>query len=118
MIRDDATAPRRVRVQGDLHHGQIPDGAVYVGRAAPGLPASPYANPYPVRAYGLDRCRELFRQHVTGNPLLATAARAELAGRNLACWCPDDTLWCHADEWLALTNPGWVRPQPAQGVLW
>lgn len=45
--------PRRVRVQGDLYHGVIPvadDGlpAVYVGRAAPGLKASPYANPFKV----------------------------------------------------------------------
>ena len=44
---------RRVKVTGDLFHGRIPDGAVYVGRAAPGLRRSPYANPYPVKTYGL-----------------------------------------------------------------
>jgi hypothetical protein len=38
--------PRRVRVRGDLFHGKVPEGAVYVGRAAPGLPASIYANPF------------------------------------------------------------------------
>ena len=43
------TSPRRVRVLGDLYHGLIPEGAVYVGRAAPGLPASRYANPAPRR---------------------------------------------------------------------
>ncbi|WFE40922.1 hypothetical protein [Micromonospora sp. WMMD998] len=37
---------RRVRVLGDLHHGRIPAGAVYIGRAAPGLRANPYANPH------------------------------------------------------------------------
>lgn len=42
---------RRVKVQGDLFHGRLPlqaDGrpAVYVGRGAPGLPASIYANPF------------------------------------------------------------------------
>jgi hypothetical protein len=33
---------RRVKITGDLFHGQIPDGAVYVGRQAPGLRRSPY----------------------------------------------------------------------------
>jgi len=36
--------PQRVRVAGDLFHGRVPDGAVYVGRAARGLTVSPYAN--------------------------------------------------------------------------
>jgi predicted RNase H-like HicB family nuclease len=40
--------PERLKVQGDLFHGVIPEGSVYVGRAAPGLPASPYANPFKV----------------------------------------------------------------------
>src|SRR4029450_12834702 len=44
---------RRVKVTGDLFHGQVPDGAVYVGRAAPGLPRSPYANPFTVKTDGL-----------------------------------------------------------------
>lgn len=110
--------PRRVRVTGGLHHGRVPDGAVYVGRAAPGLSASPYANPYRANVHGLDQCRTLFREHVADNPLLVAAARAELAGRDLACWCQPDTVWCHADDWLALANPGWARPQPAQGALW
>jgi len=38
--------PQRVRVLGDYFHGRVPAGAVYVGRAAPGLPASRYANPF------------------------------------------------------------------------
>ena len=36
--------PRRVKVAGDLWHGRVPDGAVYVGRAAPGLKRSRWAN--------------------------------------------------------------------------
>jgi hypothetical protein len=43
------TAPRRVKVTGDLWHASVPDGAVYVGRAAPGLRASPFANPFSLR---------------------------------------------------------------------
>ncbi|MGW4426091.1 hypothetical protein, partial [Streptosporangium sp. NPDC004631] len=47
---------RRVRVVGDLFHGRVPAGAVYVGRAAPGLKASPYANPHCVGGTGCRRC--------------------------------------------------------------
>lgn len=40
-------------------------------------------------------------------------ARAELAGKDLACWCPlvDENglrVPCHADVLLELANPGWV----------
>jgi hypothetical protein len=52
--------PRRVKVTRDLFHGHIPDGAVYVGRAAPGLRKSPYANPYPVKKYGLTESLRLY----------------------------------------------------------
>src|SRR5687767_5884579 len=45
--------PERVKVTGDLFHGQVPSGAIYVGRAAPGLRSSPDANPFPVKKYGL-----------------------------------------------------------------
>lgn len=46
----------------------------------------------------------LFRAVAPGNEALKAAARAELAGRNLACWCgPHDD--CHADVLLKLANP-------------
>jgi hypothetical protein len=92
---------RRVRVTGDLWHGQVPPGAVYVGRAAPGLRASRYANPYPARLLGAPRAVELYRAFLADRPELAAAARAELAGRDLACWCPPDRP-CHADVLLEL----------------
>jgi hypothetical protein len=41
----------RVKITGDLFHGQVPDGAVYVSRQAPHLKRSPYASPYPVKTY-------------------------------------------------------------------
>jgi hypothetical protein len=37
-------------------------------------------------------------------PRLAEAARAELPGRDLMCWCPLDEP-CHADVLLAIANP-------------
>jgi hypothetical protein len=58
--------PRRVKVDGDLFHGQVPDGAVYVGRQAPGLRKSPYANPFPVKTYGLAESLLRYRLHIEG----------------------------------------------------
>jgi hypothetical protein len=103
--------PRRVRVQGDLYHGRIPDGAVYVGRGAPGLPASPYANRHKVGHCRLcdaehDRVAavDAYRRDLDGAPDLVAAARRELAGRDLACWCRLDEGPCHADALLELVS--------------
>jgi Domain of unknown function (DUF4326) len=92
--------PRRVRVAGDLFHGAVPGGAVYVGRAAPGLQRSIFANPYPARDGGRIAAVRRYRGYLASRPELAAAARRDLAGRDLACWCPlpapgepDD---CHA----------------------
>jgi protein gp37 len=100
--------PRGVRVAGDLFHGQVPAGAVYVGRAAPGLARSPYANPFrasestlEARADAVDRYRAWI-QHPSQRELLA-AAHASLAGRDLACWCPLAGP-CHRDVLLELVN--------------
>ena len=37
------------------------------------------------------------------HPELAEAARRELAGKDLACWCDPDEL-CHADVLLEVAN--------------
>lgn len=100
--------PRRTRVRGDLFHGQVPDGAVYVGRAAPGLPRSRWANPHRVgrcRLCGVDHDQVAAVQaYAAGlSPDLIQAARAELAGRDLACWCRSGP--CHADVLLQIANP-------------
>ena len=94
-------APRRVRVEGDLFHGRIPDGAVYVGRNAPHLPRSSYANPYPVKGLGAAESLRLYRAHLDRNPELIESARRDLAGCDLACWCPLDQP-CHADILLEI----------------
>lgn len=101
------TGPKRVRVAGDLFHGRVPDGAVYVGRAARGLTASAYANRHRV-----GDCRDCRGRHDQGDavaayaqdlnrrPELVDAARRELVGRDLACWCRLDAGPCHADVLL------------------
>ena len=102
----------RVRVEGDLYHGRIPDGAVYVGRAAPGIKRSPFANPYPWRRYGLDESLRLYVDHLIEHPALVALAREQLAGRVLACWCKLDQP-CHADILFAIANGSeWVNPSP------
>jgi Domain of unknown function (DUF4326) len=96
--------PQRVKVEGDLFHGRVPDGAVYVGRAVPGLPASPFANPFTVRDYGPADAVRRYRGRLLAVPELLAAARRDLAGRDLACWCPPGEP-CHADVLLDVANP-------------
>jgi hypothetical protein len=142
--------PERVKVQGDLFHGVIPlqdDGrsAVYVGRAAPGLPASPYANPFKVGEqierdsdlwpYVLDifpgaadpvlpgvglasvslqraeDCVTAFSWWVLAQPGLMLNMVADLAGRDLACWCKIGRP-CHADDLLELAAELASTPDP------
>lgn len=105
------TTPQRVAVEGDLFHGHVPAGAVYVGRAAPGLRRSRWANPHRVGG----TCRACGRGHdqadavaayaadLAESPDVAEAAAAELGGQDLACWCR--TGPCHADVLLAIANP-------------
>lgn len=112
---------RRVRVAGDRFHGRVPAGAVYVGRSAPGLPASRYANRHPVLVVSdpamarssVGGCRACggshggrassvaaFARDLAADPALVAAARGELGGFDLACWCPLAARPCHADVLL------------------
>lgn len=44
--------PERVKVTGGMYRGKVPTGAVYVGRAHPGLKQSPFANPWCIKPPG------------------------------------------------------------------
>lgn len=110
----NATSPKRVKVVGSYFRGQVPEGAVYVGRAFVHHKISIYANPHVLpnkkgigcRACGgalhdRDEVIALFRRHLDEHPEIVERARRELAGRNLACWCrPDEE--CHADVWIEI----------------
>lgn len=88
-------APHRPhRVQLSRAKGwRLPVGAVSI--AYPTKWANPYrpttrsaeANAAAVAAYA---------QHLAEHPDLVAAARRELGGKDLACWCPPD-LPCHGD---------------------
>jgi hypothetical protein len=95
--------PRRVKVEGDLYHGRVPAGAIYVGRGAPGLRASPFANPFSVKTYGREEAIRRYRDRLLSDPDLLDRAHRELAGKDLACWCkPADR--CHADVLIEVAN--------------
>ena len=53
--------------------------------------------------FGRDQAVALFRRYLADHPELTAAARQELAGKDLACWCKPGEL-CHADIWLAVAN--------------
>lgn len=90
---------------------RMPDGAVYVGRP------TKWGNPFRVvestpRAEAVERYRALLRADgrlsVDGWEYFypsISQARAELADRDLVCWCPLDQP-CHADVLLEVANGG------------
>ena len=99
---------RRVRLTGNLYRPIVPAGAARITRG------TRWGNPFPVAIYGRDRALDLYRGWLGGDqaaidevrtagcrlrlygPALLTAARTDLAGSDLACWCPLDEP-CHGD---------------------
>lgn len=75
----------------------MPAGALYVGRP------TRWGNPYPVPVHGRAQAVALHQRHLSEHPDLIDTARRELAGRDLACWCPLDEP-CHADTLLNIAN--------------
>lgn len=113
-----------VRIQRKRTKGwRMPDGAVYVGRPSKwGNPYrwNEYATTAPVgdegerepvpearrRSYAVTDFRAAMDPEYgfgIGQYPDLDAIRAELAGRDLACWCPLDQP-CHADVLLELAN--------------
>lgn len=70
---------------------------IYIGRP------SKFGNPFVI---GVDGTRAQviakYRKWLLGQPNLVAAARRELAGRNLVCWCAP--LACHGDVLLEIAN--------------
>lgn len=79
------------------HHGKPPSGAVYIGRP------SRWGNPF---AIGRDGSRaeviEKYRALICADPALQEAAKRELRGRDLVCFCSPAT--CHGDVLLSVAN--------------
>ena len=91
----------------------MPGGAVYVGRS------TKWGNPFRVGAPNADDCMVCadradavakYRSELTTwggavnfSGCTAAEIRAELRGKDLACWCPLDQP-CHADVLLEIAN--------------
>jgi hypothetical protein len=123
---DSMWAPRQPSRPRRLHrtrrkNNRTPKGAVYVGRP------TIWGNPFADRAkIGHKRSVILFSAWLRGDcsPRVLKAAgftRAEiatlerrravllerlprLAGKDLQCWCPTSSEWCHADVLLEIAN--------------
>jgi hypothetical protein len=72
------------------------------GRFSP----SKWGNPYKVADYGRPEAVRLYKEHLRQRPELVEAARRELRGRDLACWCAPG-VECHADLLMAAANEDW-----------
>jgi len=97
---------------------RMPQGAVYVGR--PTL----WGNPFTVDRWGHAKCVILHKEWLAGNIGDLTLERMkfcpaeiealhrkremiltrlhELHGHDLVCWCPQSSLWCHANTLIAM----------------
>ncbi|MBP6029792.1 MAG: DUF4326 domain-containing protein [Sphingobium sp.] len=116
-------APKPQRHQRSRKRGyRTPPGVIYVGRP------TVYGNPFDARRFGHARSVLLYRRWIACelgalqlealgfcpseiDGLTRWRARLEtrlpqLAGRDLQCWCPATSRWCHADALLSVANGG------------
>ena len=83
---------------------RLPSGAICVSRPSKDN-LGPWGNPFTVEQFGRARAVALHRAWLLAQPELVAKVRAELRGRDLACWCrPGEP--CHADVLLAVANGG------------
>lgn len=99
-----STKPKRIQMS--RKKGSVkPEGAIYVGRP------TRWGNPFKVGdllqgsllLISAPLAVDLFEVYLRHRPILQRAVVAELAGHDLACWCPLDAP-CHADILLGLAN--------------
>jgi hypothetical protein len=66
-----------------------------------------WSNPFRIGIEARDNreAQILFRRYLDDQPELVAAAKRELKGFNLACYCDLDAP-CHADVWLDIVNNG------------
>lgn len=99
---------------------RMPEGSIYVGR--PTL----WGNPFTIDRFGHAKCVILHKEWLNGRlgdltlehmkfcpaeiealhrKRISTLIRLhELAGRDLVCWCPQSSAWCHANTLIAMAS--------------
>lgn len=85
----------------DIHEWMKKKNHVYIGRNVVyvGVSASKWANPFSVKTHGLEKCLELYEEHVRSN---LYDDLKELNGKTLGCWCKPQS--CHGDVLKRLLN--------------
>lgn len=79
------------------HHGRVPSGAVYIGRP------SKWGNPFVIGKDGdRDEVIQKYREWLIRQPALVAQAKAELAGKDLVCFCVPCA--CHGDVLMEIAN--------------
>lgn len=91
--------PRRIQRRRTKGY-RLPEGAVYVGR--PTRWGNPYRAGEELRS-GPAEVVAWYRYWLLSQPAMVRRVRQELAGKDLACWCPTGQP-CHADVLLAVAN--------------
>jgi len=80
---------------------------IYIGREinfyVDGVKGSKWANPFPVKKFGRDKCLELYKNYILTNTKLLNELD-ELKGKELGCWCKNDKTndRCHGDILIEL----------------
>lgn len=92
-------SPARLQLRRGVKGWRLPEGGKSVGRG------TRWGNPFTVKEYGLAEALRLFRERVLADPEYRRGVREQLAGRDLACWCPLDQE-CHGDLLLEIANGG------------
>jgi hypothetical protein len=108
-----------VRIQLKRTKGwKMPPNTVKVDRTTkwgnPFVPGQP-GGAYTAKVKDRRHAWQLYRSVAFQNEALVAAARAELRGRNLACWCPQEDPYedvCHAAVLLEIAN---ASPRSAPG---
>lgn len=86
-------------------HGGVPADAVYIGRP------SKWGNPFTHLSQGTtaqyfmfsrDEAVDAYEQWLLKRPALVAAAKQELRGKDLVCWCAPAR--CHGDVLLKIAN--------------
>ena len=106
------TEPKRIQLR-RTKGWQLPPNTVVVAR--PTKWGNPFKvgekNPYGTVTADLRHAVALYLGFAPQNEKLVAAAREELAGKDLACWCPlvdenGEKVPCHADILLEWANGG------------
>lgn len=97
MVAAVADGPRRIQLR-RTKGWRLPDGAVVVTRP------SRWGNPFRIQE-GTTAAEAVARyeEWLHAQPEFMAEVRAELAGRDLACWCRDGAP-CHALVLMAVAN--------------